>query len=353
MKKNTIFKLVFLVTIIFIGCQNKNSVSNENLSEENNQLTTIKINFDNAIPISEGIKVKSSLKFDEENEHIMGCPQQMIVRGDTIFGIDPFSDAGLYAYTSDGNQIFAYCKRGQAPEDMTLPFNMGLNKDEISVFDFMGKKIMSFNKQGQLLSVIDLPQKAISAMKDADKGIWIDYSNQDVDNVKLGWMSTSIDSITPVLTVPEYLKGMTAASMANMVTFNDSILRYMPPLEPRIYNLHQGQAEPVYELDFDGRWPSEEEFISKYSGDDWAIKYDEIPIESKGFVESEEWLVLGFSFEKKLYFIVYDKLNLQTHIFIDSDNSYFGPKALEGSNLYLYRQNDTMEIINLEDQNFQ
>lgn len=349
MNKFTYIFILFAVTYLFIGCNTKQSTNTTDNEYIEQHASTIDIKFDEALPITKTFEVSTTFKFNEDTDHIIGSIQQMEVRGDTIFCIDPISHPGLYAYLKDGSQLFAYCNRGQASEDLMSPMNLSISDDKITVFDFAGKKLMTFSKQGKFLQSINLPMDAVAAIPDSKQhGIWIDYSNQDYNNVKLGYTNISNDSIRCVLNVPKYLKGLTEVPMANMVKLSNGDIRYMPSLEPRIFNLHEGKANLIYDLKFNGKWPSNEEIYEKFSGNDWATKYKDFPIKGKGFHESDKWLVMGFMFEKKLYIVVYDKLKLATQVFIDSDDNYYSPKYLDGSNLYLTRQDDSIDIINLD-----
>lgn len=345
----SILKILSIIAFIgiFIGCSNKQRSIAEESSIGEGKANTVEIKFDEATSIAKGLEVFTTIKFEEDTEHIMGSIQQMVVKGDTIFGIDPISHPGLYAYLKNGSQLFAYCSRGQGPEDLISPMNISINDNRVSVFDFAEKRIFDFTRQGEFIKTTDLPFFALSAMRDPISGIWVDYSNQEYEDVKLGWMNDETDSIMTVLKVPDHLKGMTEVSLANLVTLPNGELRYMPSLEPLIYNLCEGHADLLYRLEFNGIWPSEEEIKEKYSGNDWAIKYKDFPIRSNGFCENEQWLVLGFSFVKKLYIIVYDKLNLDSRIFIDNEDTYFGPKYIDGSNLYMHRKDDSIDIIKI------
>lgn len=227
---------IFVVSILLVGCNSKTqNVTIDNTSTDI-QAQTIDIKFDEAIPISHVFNVTSSININEDTDHIMGSIQQMVVQGNTIYGIDPISHPGLYAYLGNGSQLFAYCKRGQGPEDLMSPMNMSISNNEISVFDFAEKKIMIFSKEGKYLESIELPIDALAAMRDSSGGIWIDFSNQDYDDVKLGYTNGSMDSIQCVLNVPDYLKGMTEVPMTNILSLADGELRYLPSMECGVYN---------------------------------------------------------------------------------------------------------------------
>ncbi|MDE6560354.1 MAG: 6-bladed beta-propeller [Muribaculaceae bacterium] len=152
----------------------------------------------------------------------------------------------------------------------------------------------------------------------------------------------------PVLGVPDHLKGMTTVELVNMLQLPNGELRYLPSLETRIYALQDGKAVEAYELDYKGKWPSEEEFKAKYSGNDWAIKIRNIPVKLKGFAENDRWLVIGNILNReKTYITVYDKQTGKSTTYIDSDKSYYHPAYIDGNDLYLTRQDDSLDILRL------
>lgn len=349
------FNKVIIFTIVIIGftiaCSNKeknDSKSQRSEIENTSKKRTVEIYFDSAEPIAKHFKTVSNIIFDEDAEEIIGSIQQMAVRGDTIFAVDPAKNPGLYAYLKDGSQIFAYCHQGGGPEDISSPMSLTVNDTEITVFDMAGTKLMYFSKDGKFQKSIDLPVFALAAIEDRNGGIWIDYSNQEYEDQKLAWKKDEESDPIPVLGVPDHLKGMTTVELVNMLQLPDGDIRYLPSLEPRIYALRNGKAVEAYELDYKGNWPSEEEFKAKYSGNDWALKISNIPVKLKGFAENDRWLVIGNIVNReKTYITVYDKQTGKSAIYIDSNKSYYHPAYIDGDDLYLTRQDDSLDILRL------
>ena len=349
------FNKAIISTIAIIGitiaCSNKEKKDSKSQRSETvitSPKRIVEIDFDGAEPVAKHFKTVGNIVFDEDTEEIIGGIQQMIVRGDTIYAVDPAKNPGLYAYLKDGSQIFAYCNQGGGPEDIASPMSLTINDTEIIVFDMAGTKFMHFSKDGKFQKSIDLPVFALAAIEDKNGGIWIDYSNQQYEDLKLAWKADEQSDPIPVLGVPDHLNGMTTVELVNMLQLPNGELRYLPSLETHIYALQDGKAVEAYELDYKGKWPSEEEFKTKYSGDDWAIKIRNLPVNRKGFAENDRWLVIGNVLNReKTYITVYDKQTEKSTTYIDSDKSYYHPAYIDGDDLYLTSQDDSIDILRL------
>ncbi len=354
MKKIISAILVFFVGLVLICCSSgRQSQQESSVSEGSTSLPiTIEVDFDAAEPIAEHFKTVGNIVFDENTEDILGCIQHMVVRGDTIYAVDPVKNPGLYAYLKDGSQIFAYCNQGGGPEDMSSPMSLTVNDAEIIVFDMAGTKLMHFSKDGKFKKSIDLPVFTLAAIEDQNHGIWLDYSNQKYEDVKLAWKKDSESQPLPVLGVPELLKRITIVQLTTFLQLPDGEIRYLPSMENLIYSLSEGKTQAMYELDYKGKWPTEEEFRNKYTGDDWAPKITRnFPINLHGFVESDRWLAICYRYKAHggdLYLVVYDKQNSTSKIYRDSEACYQSPLYLDGSELYMSRSDDTIDVLQLQ-----
>lgn len=330
--------------------KNSKKASNENAatSTSDHDAYSVKIDFDKASKISDNFQSVSIIRFNENTENIPGGIQQIAVKGDTVFLVDPAKTPGLYAYLKDGTQLFAYCDNGAGPEDISSPMSLAVTDSEINVFDFAAKKLISFSKDGRFKHKTDMSMEVTSAIKDSNGGIWMDFSNQDYGDEKLSWKKDEESNPTTLLTVPEHLKGMTNVQLMSMAQLENGELRYLPSIEPYIYELRNGEANLIYELDFVGKWPSNEEIAEEFQGNDWAQKFRNFPIHIKGFAENDQWLVVGANFNKKLYITVYDKLAHTSRTYVDSQQEYFNPLYVKDSDLYMNRSDDGIEILKLD-----
>lgn len=349
--KNLSCVIVLILSMLMTGCMNKSQeASNENASipTSNQDVCAVKFDFEKAYEISDNLQRAGIIRFDEDTENFPGGIQQIVVKGDTVYLVDPAKSPGLYAYLKDGTQLFAYCNNGSGPEDIASPISIAVTDSEINIFDLAAKKLISFTKDGRFKNKIDVSMDVTSAIKDRDGGIWMDFSNQKYGEEKLIWKKDEVSNPTTLLTVPEHLKGMTTVQLMNMAQLANGELRYIPSIEPYIYALRSGEAILLYELDFMGKWPSNQEIAAEFQGDDWAQKIRKFPIHIKGFAENDRWLIVGANYDMSLYIAVYDKKAHTSRTYVDSQQEYFNPLYVEESNLYMNRSDDGIEILKLD-----
>ena len=351
-KNRVILPLVLLGFISSCGGRQHTASTSDSLVELNGDsipVETISVKFSESIPVEGNLRHHSTIEFDENEENLIGVPHMVAMRGDTIYAIDSCRGVGLFAYLKDGSQLWSYVNQGGGPEDLSSPMNFKVTDTEIVVYDFGSKKLMHFTKDGKFRESVDLPFDALGAMTDPEEGIWLDYSNQDYldDSAKLSWTPDSLSNLRKVLTVPDHLKGITAVSFRNLVALPDGSLRYLPSYEPMVYDLRKGRATLLYEIDFNGDWPTEEEFARDLSGDDWARKIGDIPTELKGYVESGRWLVMGFVFKEQRYLLIRDKTKGSQGLYADKDSKYYSPAFTDDSLLYMSGRDDTIEVLEL------
>lgn len=91
-------KALFAIAItgMLLSCINKKTSESDRAEVVDSQVArTVKVDFEDAKPISEYFETVGNIVFDEDTEDILGCIQQMVVRGDTIYAVDPVKNPGL------------------------------------------------------------------------------------------------------------------------------------------------------------------------------------------------------------------------------------------------------------------
>lgn len=350
--------LISLIFIILSSCGgNKQNSTSKTVQDDSKPQTdscslqqnvNISININEAKTLASFNLQKYSMSFDESAENIIGFATNVVVRNDTIFAVDGYKSPGVYAYTKEGKQLFAYCSTGNGPEDILNPKDLNVTDSEISVFDRGSGDIVVFDKQGNFKRKIKTDIMAVGGIVDDNNCIWIDYSNQRSGDgsAKIACRPDSIVNFVPVILVPEHLKGCTTVSLQPLQRLPDGQITYLAELEPTVYNLIDGKASVRYNLDFNGLWPSDEE-MDEIKGSHWAIKLREMPMQRLGIQECDKWLIVYFYYDKILYIHVYDKHSNNGFTIKDADGVYSIPQAVTDEELYLKCNDDSYDVVKL------
>ncbi len=342
--------ILILLTIFCNGCKTDRSTQ-ANAASNNYDASQypigIEIDIKKSVPISKNLKTISTIEFNEDSPEIMGEPQSVVIKEDTIYCIDSHINPGFFAYLKDGRQIFSYCSKGNGPEDISSLFSLNVTDEGLNAFDLGSSSLIFIDKTGKFIKRISLPVSAVDAAIDNDGGIWIDYSNQLYSDTRLTWKADSSSEEKVVLTVPETIKRMTTIGIQNLVNLEDGTINYVPAFEPVIYRLEKGSAIPKYNIDYKGLWPDEETFKTKYATDSWASNIRNFPVLKITVKENNNWLVIGFMNRDDSYVHVFNKTSGIGRTFIDKDNIYYSPEYVESNNLYIQRKDDRMDILDL------
>lgn len=351
MRKYKILTIIVLASLLG-GCKHKTQESSEPTSTvEPTQIkadsVNVLIDVDAAKNMSNALKKIASIKFDEDAENFIGIPQNLVVRGDTLFAIDSYKAPGFYAYDRNGNQLFSYCAIGDGPEEFYDLSDLIVGDTTISAFDRSNGQIIVIDKKGKFNNKYEIPSNVYGAIIDSAGDYWIDFSNNNTDDAKLAWRPDTAINYKSVLPVPEVLKGMTNIPLQQFYRLTDGETIYLPSFENKIYRLKSGKALLKYNLDFNGLWPTDEE-MHKWQGNDWALKMRDFPIEGLICQENERWLVVGFNHDGKLYIHTYNKESKKGKTYVNTDKSYYIPMDVYGDELFMLRSDGYLDVLNIE-----
>lgn len=298
--------------------------------------------------MDEVLTSKKLIRFDENTEHIIGYIHNLVVRGDTIYAIDAYKDPGIYAYLTNGKQLFAYCSNGSGPGDIASPQCLSVTEDEISTYD-ISSKIVVIGKDGKFRRSIDTPEMCLSAIVDNKGDVWADFANQDVDSVRVSWKADTATEYETVMEVPELLKGATIIETEPLQNLYDSTIGYLPVLEPTIYTLSDGKSSIRYNLNFNGLWPDDETIKTKFAGKTFATMSENFPVKDIRFHESSRYFVLKFNNDERMYLHILDKSTGKEKTLHLDEETYSGSSYVTDTDIYLKRKDDSLEIMTIKD----
>lgn len=338
------------VCLAMYGCGSRDSrQSGANTDFEITYPYSVSIDIAKAVPMDNVLDSEQIVTFTEDVENIMAAPHNAVVRGDTIYAIDARKAPGIYAYLTNGEQLFAYCSVGNGPGDIISPACLSVTDDEISTYDTASSKIVVIGKDGQYRRSVDVPVMTMNAFIDSKGNAWADFTNQEFDTVRVSCLQRADTVFHPVLNVPELQKGMTMIAIEALQELPDGTVGYTPAFEPRIYTLSDGCATVRYELDFNGLWPDDETFKENFTGDAWAPKARRFPVQHLRFHESVRYFVLRFSHKKDTFFYILDKLTGKDKTISVDAEKYFGSIYLTDTEIYLFRKDDRLEIMKIKE----
>ena len=339
-----------LSLLILPGCTNKskNTVSTETDVETEAKTfhhvdsAVLSISIKNAKPISSSLEKIKVISFDEDAENIIGLPQTMEVRGDTIFTVDSYQAPGIYAYLMDGTQLWAYCSEGGADADIASPFNLSVTDNYVTAYDMGGRKLITLDKSGKFVKKTDLHPDAVNALMDATGGIWTNYSNQEYANTLLSFRATPDSEETEILEVPDLVKGSTVIGIRSLTPLRDGTINYLPELQPKVYSLYDGKIALKYILDFGSLWPDEATMKKEYRGGYWARNMRNFPVSRLKIDESQDWVGISFSNKENNYIYLYDRKNKGGLTYMDDTQEYYAPLALVDDTVYMQAKDNTI-----------
>ena len=313
MRRFNCYAIILLLLIASSCIRHGNQDRNEHMNSESQSSTgrvdstTVHIDLKDVTAIDQKFQTVTNVMFDEDTENFIGVPQNITVRGDTIYAIDSYKAPGFYAYLRDGRQLFAYCKVGRGPEEFFNLTDINVGANTISAFDNTEGAIITIDKVGNFVSKKSVGHNTYGAIIDTNGGCWVDFSNQKDDSAKLSWRQTEGDEFLQVLAVPEVMKGMLTMPLQQFHRVGTDEFTYLPAFENRIYTLDNGHARLRYILDFKETWHSDED-LRDYGGPSWAIRMREFPVSRLICQENDRWLIVGFYHDGKLYIHAYDKI---------------------------------------------
>ena len=342
--------LLFAIPMVILsGCTNKqkNNVSDETEATSSVPVdsTVLSISIENARPISNNLEKIKVISLDEDVENIMGIPQAMEVRGDTLFAVDSYHAPGIYAYLMDGTQLWAYCSEGGSEEDISSPFNLSVTDNYVTAYDKGGSKLITLDKSGKFVRNTALPIGGVGAMMDVNGGIWTDYSNQDYADTELSFRANPDSEEIEILPVPELVKGMTVVGLRSLAPLKDGTINYLPEMQPKVYSLHDGKASLKYVLDFGSLWPDDDTMKKEYNNDYWASNIRKFPVNRLKIDENQDWVGISFTNKENNYIYLYDKKNKEGLTYIDDTQEYYAPLALIGDTVYLQAKDNTIIVL--------
>ncbi len=251
MKTFQIVKIV--VAVLLTGFMSACTNSKESESE----IKAVEVDLNKALPLTENVQSVDVMTLkDSETGHLPGHLSKVVFRRDSIFVLDMFKDNGLYVYDSDGKIINSFVNKGEGPEEFQVIRDFNVTSDNIILFDPRSDEPFIFlDRDLNFLSKDKIGDCEYHFFYDSkNDSWWLDRGNDAYDGSDSKLIYKKGSGSKTMLRTPENLKNITFENWHSFAELSGDSLLYMPTTENVVYLCEPDSAEPMYRLDFKGKW---------------------------------------------------------------------------------------------------
>ncbi len=241
------------VVVVLTGIMNACTNSKESESE----IKAVEVDLNKALPLTENVQSVDVMTLkDSETGHLPGHLSKVIFRRDSIFVLDMFKDNGLYVYDSDGKIINSFVNKGEGPEEFQIVWDFNVTPNNIILFDYRSDEPFIFLDR----NLNFLRRDKVGDCKDhffydsKNDSWWFDRGNYAYDGSDSKLIYKKGSGSKTMLRTPENLKNITFENWHSFAELSGDSLLYMPTTENVVYLCEPDSAEPMYRLDFKGKW---------------------------------------------------------------------------------------------------
>ncbi len=241
------------VVVVLTGIMNACTNSKESESE----IKAVEVDLNKALPLTENVQSVDVMTLkDSETGHLPGHLSKVIFRRDSIFVLDMFKDNGLYVYDSDGKIINSFVNKGEGPEEFQVIRDFNVTSDNIILFDPRSDEPFIFlDRDLNFLSKDKIGDCEYHFFYDSkNDSWWLDRGNDAYDGSDSKLIYKKGSGSKTMLRTPENLKNITFENWHSFAELSGDSLLYMPTTENVVYLCEPDSAEPMYRLDFKGKW---------------------------------------------------------------------------------------------------
>ncbi len=241
------------VVVVLTGIMNACTNSKESESE----IKAVEVDLNKALPLTENVQSVDVMTLkDSETGHLPGHLSKVVFRRDSIFVLDMFKDNGLYVYDSDGKIINSFVNKGEGPEEFQVIRDFNVTSDNIILFDPRSDEPFIFlDRDLNFLSKDKIGDCEYHFFYDSkNDSWWLDRGNDAYDGSDSKLIYKKGSGSKTMLRTPENLKNITFENWHSFAELSGDSLLYMPTTENVVYLCEPDSAEPMYRLDFKGKW---------------------------------------------------------------------------------------------------
>lgn len=311
------------------------------------QADVVNLDIENSRPLFDSFSETKEIIFHEgPNGKLPGMITKLIVLGDTLFILDGHKARMMFAYDNEGNLLFDYDHIGEANNEYLSLMDIAIDNNIIYLLDSQGNKIIELNNHGDFISSERIPRLVnhiypAQGLPNEKNFFLFDMSNYNEARL----LRTQKSKTDTLMKTPESLANF-SYSPQNVFQIDDTSTLYMPSYSSIIYEIIDGKKAIEYmRLNFNGLLPDTTIFDS-LRGKKSKEKYEFLSSEfaySYGFFTNNQYILISFSYNGKLYLCFIDKDSKDCTIY-DTLCEYH-VKELTDTKLYIQSINSENLII--------
>lgn len=311
--------LIFLISIILIGCTNKNMQYHLDMGKASED--GIEIVVSNKL-INDYSFVKSARYVFLESTVPIASVDRLIIYNDTIIILDKKMQS-VYLFSINGNYISEINKKGRGPGEYVNIDDFTVDNDikEIVVLDRNSNKLLYYDFEGEFQKDIDLGWKLFNKVAYIDFNFFLQNSSSNFYNKEQCEFYTPLQKydINSQGFIGYFPDGNTMSHIGvdnNAFFSNGDNLYYMDNWSYKIYRIDTTEISNIFTLNFQGneKFHTNNKNISNIND---LIDSNYI-FDIKHICVSEKFLSLCYIKNRKLYQIVYDRNQGKTIFHSDS-----------------------------------
>lgn len=314
-----------LPLLLFSGCdeQPNNTVGD---------VQVVKIDIDNAQDITPSILSMRFLKLNTaDGEALIGRVNKIVRHNRYLYIHDIMDSKELFVYDMDGQFKFKLNKKGRGAEEYISisDFIVDNKNGDIIILDVNGRKIITYDKNGDYVNSFPIKYNANSIMLSDDKFI-LDKGNYPTDGSDnyLSVLDRSGNTVIDIFPKRKNMDNFNVTPLTTLWEFQDTI-RYLPSVSNNVYSIVDNNVEVKYHFDFGSFWPNED-FINRVKDETFPLFVgraltDEGYAVYVNYMESKSFVHVNFYRNNQFYMTFMNKYTGATKTFTDKNKTLGRP----------------------------
>lgn len=354
MKKARTIILLIIIFFILLSCRKGEYISSDPMPRIDTiwinpaEVTTSRVTYSSLFDKIEYIQIPT------DSNYLIGKVDKLLVTDDYFFVMDRKISRSVFVFDRQGNKVVRINKTGNGPGNYIDMRDITFDKEkqEIQIREYMRKKLLYYNLDGNFLREFDIPYNSLrlqpvgnsfALCTDYNSGNKLNRSKKHADLILLDADKKTILS-TANYFIPPFAKAVVITSEAQFSRLNDTLYSIKPDHCNIVYHATPNEIYPAYRIDF-GSYSIDDRYWQKAAEEGMTYaKIDEYSnnlglCESFRFLEGENFMSFVYKQYGEVYNVLYSKKTKNMHHIEKYQNdidmvSMFYPIAIYDDKLY-------------------